>query len=240
MGVLEWITGRGTAPAMKPAEVEAASSTIVDNRWSRAGQYRLHALGPTARFRLRMTLASMIGGEMLACAHDLMTLAVGTEAANADYSKAARAFRAFLGSGSLPDRKALQKAAGDAWRAALRRAYQVMPADQRQLDLAAFVRAVKPYMDAAGPIMSAIDPDTAVDIAHQMLIVKPGSSAGLYVADAAITRPAELDAMVPHDDLERIIWWALWFNLFPFTEAATNTSPSSGQSTGSHGSGRTP
>jgi hypothetical protein len=242
MGLLEWATGRGTPPAMTQAEQEASQSIVVVNRWARAGQYRLHALGPMARFKLRMMLASMVGGEMLACAHDLMTLAVGTEAAKADYSKAAQAFRKYLGTGGLPDRKALQAAAGDAWRAALRRVYSVMPADMREMNLDQFIKQIKPYMDAAAPIMSAIDEERAEDIALQMLLVKPGKSAGLYVADVPVRSAEAIDALVPHDDYERIVWWALWFNLLPFTEAEANTSRSSGptQGAGTAASARTP
>lgn len=240
MSIVGWLTGRGKAPAMSQAERDTIEQMAMpEARWATSGQYTLYALSPTDRFRFRMTLASMVGAEMLAVVHDMLTLAAGSELATTDFSALWAALRRFTSSGAKPDRQVVQQAAGALWTKALRRLYEVMP-DEREMHLGVFLTQVRPFLTAAAPLIASINRDTMEDLLLQMLVVKQGETTGLYVAEVPCRDKAALNAMVGEDDLEAIFWWALLFNLRPFTPAGSTTSPSPGRATtGNTPTGRT-
>lgn len=241
MGVLEWIRGSGKPPTQTRAEQEAASKTaMVDHRWAKSGQYVLRALYPRDRFKLRMTLASMLGRELLGSIHDVMVLAATTEASAGDFGRIYQALRRYTASGNMPDRKVVQEAAGALWKNALRDMYRVMP-DERVMNLDKFLVDIRPYLATLKPVLGAIEPDTMLEIADHMLTVRTPGGSGLYVCDVPCRDGAAIDALVPHDDLEAIIWWALLFNLHPSTGDGPSTSRSPDpQVQGPSQSGRTP
>lgn len=242
MSVIGWLTGRGKAPPLTREQIEAAAKDgVVETRWGRSGVYTYYALEPTGRFRLNMILASMVGGEMLAVIHDALVLAATTPLASSDFARIYQALRAYTRTGAPPDRKVVQQAAGELWAKALRKIYEVMP-DEREMNLDVFLRDIRPYLSAAAPLLSAISADTMDQLLLDLLVVKPGETSGLYVSDVPCRDKGAINALVRHEDLDAIFWWALLFNLRPFSQAEPDTSRSPGQPapTGSTRSGRTP
>lgn len=228
MSILGWITGRGTPPAQTRGEQAAAAETsVVDHRWAKSGQYVLRALYPRDRFKLRMTLASMLGRELLGAMHDIMVLAATTPASAGDFAKIYAALRKYTAQGQMPDRKVVQDAAGELWKKALLEVYKVMP-DTREMNLDKFLVDIRPYLATLKPVLGSIAPDTMLEIADHMLTVRTPGGSGLYVCDVPCRDGAAIDALVPHDEFEAIVWWALLFNLHPSTGDGPNTSRSPG------------
>lgn len=220
-----WNTGNGSPP-----EVEHPRGRIVDNPWMRSGVYTLRALGPFDRFELKARLTSMLGAELLAVAHDLMVMAATAEEgpSRASFAKIYASLRAYAGRGEPVERKVIADAAGELWGDMLRRMYALMP-DERELDMTDFLGKTRPYFAALGPIMAQINAQEMMEIVKHMLIVRPNNAAGLYVRDLPCKDRATIDAVVPHDDLPAIAFWALLFNIRPFSRAGASTGNSPGQ-----------
>jgi hypothetical protein len=224
-----WLTGTGEPPP-RPANTGGPQGITVVHRWARHGDYTIRALRPMDSFAMRLQLASMLGRDLLACVHDVMQLAAtGDAVEGVNFRAIWGALRAYVAQGNPPDREVVREAAGELWKASLRKVYEVMP-EEAELDLPAFLTRGKPFLAALAPVLAAIDPDVAMDIVRRLLIVKQDGGAGLYVRDQPCLNEGTINAIVPHEDLGGIIWWALLFNLHPFTAAARNTAPSSGRS----------
>lgn len=219
-----WAAGSGATPP-----VDYPQGHIVDNPWMRSGVYTIRALGPFDRFELKARLASMLGAELLGVAHDLMVMAVTVEGpSQANFRRIYEAMRKYAGRGEPLDRKVVAEAAGELWAEMLRRAAEMMP-NERELDMQDFLTKSRPYFAAIGPIMSAMNASDLRDLAKHLLLVRPNNAAGLYVRDQPCRDTATIDAVVPHDDLPAILFWALLFNLRPFSHAGESTASSPGQ-----------
>lgn len=239
MKIGKWIIGAGEpAPVQHPP-----GGQVVTQRWSRSGIYMVRALRPMDRMQLRFMLAAMLGREVLAAMHDVMVLAAANDEVNAtNMRRIYDALRNMVARGEPVDRQAVERAAGELWAVAQRKILEVMP-DEQQLDLTAFLQKTRPYLAAIAPALGAIDSDMAMDIVRKMLIVQREGGSGLYVRDQPCKDEATINALVPHDEIETIAWWALLLNLRPFTHAGASTAPSSGQpqeGQGSKGPTRSP
>lgn len=218
-----WVSGAGQAP-----EGEYPQGTMVLQHWSQSGEYTLRALGPMERFRLKFMLTGLLGAELLAAAHDLMVLAAAVEEPSAvNFRRIYDTMRRFAARGEPLDREAVSQAAGDLWEQALRRMYELMP-EERVLDLPDFLGKTRRYFAALGPILSAVDDDKAMAVVRQLLLVRRDGGPGLYVRGRPCRDDDAVNALIPHDDLPAIAFWALLFNLRPFTHAGRSTAPSPG------------
>jgi hypothetical protein len=226
MGMLSWITGTGAAPAVE----HPRNGSMVEQRWSRSGVYLIRALYPLDRLRLRFQLASMLGRETLEAMHAVMSIAAGVEDMKAtNMRQIYDALRKVLARGEPLDRAAVERACGDLWAKAQGYLLEVMP-DENVLDLGEFMIKTRPLLAAIAPVLGAIEPDAAMDIVRWMLIVRENGGAGLYVRDQPMKDERQINAIVPHDEIEGLAWWALLFNIRPFTPAGESTSPFPGQS----------
>lgn len=233
---LRWTAGTGDPPPVPEARPHP-----VMGRWMHSGMYSIRALEPFARLELKFRLASMFGRDLVAVAHALMSMAAaGEEPVRANFAELYKTARSYIARGEPGAAEAVKRAAGAVWDDAMRSLYTLMP-DERELHLPDFVSRTRPYLAAIGPLLQAIDNEQAMDIVRHLLLVKPTSGAGLYVKDLPCKDEATINALVQHDDLEVIAFWALLFNLRPFSSAGASTAPSPGQSPrGQASTARTP
>jgi len=224
-GLFSWLARaqEGTGALPKFAKDE---SPMVMRRWSRSGRYAIRALGPFDALELRFRLASMLGRELLAALWDIAVLIAGTEVGTVNYRKIYAALRLYTAQSpnGLPDRKAVQEAAGELYAEAIKRLHGVMP-NEREVDLSAVMTAARPYFEIVGPALGAIEPSAAMEIAEFMLIVRREGGSGLYLSGEPVKTMDAANNLVPHEDVWPIVFWALLFNLRPFMPAASTAQP---------------
>lgn len=233
---LAWRAGAGDPPA--PPE---ARPVAVSGRWMTSGFYLIRALEPFGRLELKFMLAQMLGRDLVAVAHALMSIAAaGEEPVRANFADLYRTARSYIARGEPGAADAVKRAAGAVWDDAMRSLYTLMP-DERELHLPDFVSRTRPYLAAIGPLLQALEREQCMEIVRRLLLVHPESGSGLYVKGEACRDERVINALVPHDDLELIAFWALLFNLRPFTCAGPSTAPSPGnQARGQPSTGRPP
>jgi hypothetical protein len=225
MGLLSWIAqaseGVGGLPKFGKDE-----TPMVVRRWSRSGRYAIRALNPFDALELRFRLASMLGRELLAALWDIAVLVAGTEVGTVNYRKIYAALRRYVAQNpsGLPDRKAVQEAAGELYAEAIKRLHGVMP-NEREVDLSAVMTAARPYFEIVGPALGAVEPAAAMEIAEFMLIVRREGGSGLYIGGEPVKSIDAANNLVPHEDVWPIVFWALLFNLRPFMPAASTAPP---------------
>lgn len=230
LGIRSFLAGRqgvGEAPS-----TARSGAVMPQKRWIVAGDYTLRALWPMDAMKLQFQLASMFGEQVVIGAFDLMLLAAhADEPQGVDFRGLWGTLRA-AAAGTAPMRPGLiRDAVGDTWKAAIKRFYDLMP-EERSMRLPEFIGAARPYLEAAGPLLRAIDPDAAMDIVRHMLVVKHVGGSGLYVRDQACTDDSMINALVSDEHLPTLAFAALLFNLRPFMEAGGTTAPSPGPPAG--------
>ena len=222
---LPWTTGTGNPPVV-PQEVRPHP---VQARWMHSGLYSIRALEPFARLELKFHLTTMLGRDMVAVATALMSIAAAAEEpVQLNMRELYLTARRYVSRGDPGAAEAVKAAAGAVWDDTMRALFTLMP-DERELHLPDFVSRTRPYLQAIGPLLKAIEPAAAMEIVRILLLVSPTSGSGLYVKNEPCRDESLLNALVPHDDLEVIAFWALLFNLRPFTSAGSSTAPSPGQ-----------
>jgi hypothetical protein len=225
MGLFGWIgkaqAGEGALPKFGKDE-----TPIVVRRWSRSGRYAIRALNPFDALELRFRLASMLGRELTAALFDVAVLIAGTPVGTINYRKLYAALRAYTAQNptGLPDRKAIQDAAGELYAEAIKRLHGVMP-NERELDLGDLMQTVRPYFELLGPTLGAIEPAAAMEIVRFMLLVPRDGGSGLYIAGEPVRTIEQANNLIPHEDVWPLAFWALLFNLKPFTRAASTAQP---------------
>lgn len=225
MGLLSWITraseGEGALPKFGKDD-----SPIVVRRWSRSGRYAVRALNPFDALELRFRLASMLGREMTAALFDVAVLIAGTPVGSINYRKLYAALRAYAAQNptGLPDRKAIQDAAGELYAEAIKRLHGVMP-NEREVDLGDLLTTTRPYFELLGPALGAIEPAAAMEIVRFVLLVQRDGGSGLYIAGEPVRTIEHANNLIPHADVWPLTFWALLFNLKPFMPAASTAQP---------------
>lgn len=232
LGIRNFLTGKQGVG--EPPSAARQGASMPEKRWINAGQYTVRALWPMDAMKLQFQLASMFGEQVVIGAFDLMLLAAhADEPQGVDFRGLWGTLRA-AAAGTAPMRPGLiRDAVGDTWRAAIKRFYDLMP-EEREMRLPEFIAGARPYLEAIGPMLRAIDADAAMDIIRHMLIVKHAGGSGLYVYDQPCVDDSMINAMVPDQHLPTLAFAALLFNLRPFMEAGGTTAPSPGPPAGDH------
>ncbi len=222
---LPWTTGTGDPPKV-PAEVRPHP---VQAKWMHSGIYSIRALEPFARLELKFHLTTMLGRDMVAVATAMMSIAAAAEEpVQLNMRELYLTARQYVVRGDPGAAAAVKAAAGAVWDDTMRALFTLMP-DERELHLPDFVSRPRPYLNAVAPLLKAIEHSQAMEIVRLLLLVRPESGSGLYVKNEPCKDESVINALVPHDDLEVIAFWALLFNLRPFTSAGSSTAPSPGQ-----------